>query len=386
MGEDVSKRIMGPATAVDGNLFAADGTTGKKAKAYTAAQAKTFLAIASADLAFAATKTTATRTIYVDSAAAGANDGTSWTDAFTTIQAAFDAIPPIINHAVTVYIKRGTGTGANAKYYREQAELRGKYAGAALGSITIQAHNGTDPQTDHPDYIRITGATSGTDPSADTPVREAALIIATCRVPVYVTAVQADCAGTSASMFEEQGNIIIRDCSFVRLYAVYSVYASPAEAWISGVVVAASYVELRGDCQFNNNSTGLFAKRGAFVVPYSWSDTPAPQATNCSSSGFRAEVAIIVCGSTAAAWTASSNGANAYGFRATYGSLMRLYCVACVLDSSTAQCVNASNDSYIYLYGNCTYSNAGAGGTKLPSSGANLVNTGDPSAIYDAST
>lgn len=32
MGEDVSKRIMGPASATDGDFFQADGTTGKKAK------------------------------------------------------------------------------------------------------------------------------------------------------------------------------------------------------------------------------------------------------------------------------------------------------------------------------------------------------------------
>jgi hypothetical protein len=33
MGEDVSKRIMGPASATDGHFFKADGTTGKKASA-----------------------------------------------------------------------------------------------------------------------------------------------------------------------------------------------------------------------------------------------------------------------------------------------------------------------------------------------------------------
>jgi hypothetical protein len=45
--------------------------------------------------------------IYVDAAATGAGDGTSWTDAFTTIQAAVDSLPDIIFSEVVIYVKSG---------------------------------------------------------------------------------------------------------------------------------------------------------------------------------------------------------------------------------------------------------------------------------------
>jgi len=55
----------------------------------------------------AAKQTTGDMDIYVDKAATGANDGTSWTDAFTTIQAALDSIPYSVRDNVYVYIRRG---------------------------------------------------------------------------------------------------------------------------------------------------------------------------------------------------------------------------------------------------------------------------------------
>lgn len=48
------------------------------------------------------------KTIYVDKEATGNADGTSWTDAFTTIQAAIDCIEDIIVHAYTIYVRDGT--------------------------------------------------------------------------------------------------------------------------------------------------------------------------------------------------------------------------------------------------------------------------------------
>ena len=53
-----------------------------------------------------ASKTTAAMSVYVDAAATGAADGTSWTDAFTTIQAAVDSLPVILEHDVTIYIRK----------------------------------------------------------------------------------------------------------------------------------------------------------------------------------------------------------------------------------------------------------------------------------------
>jgi hypothetical protein len=50
--------------------------------------------------------------VYVDSAATGAGDGTSWTDAFTTIQAAIDSLPTVLEHAVTIYVRKGASAYA----------------------------------------------------------------------------------------------------------------------------------------------------------------------------------------------------------------------------------------------------------------------------------
>jgi hypothetical protein len=51
--------------------------------------------------------------VYVDSAATGAADGTSWTDAFTTIQAAIDSLPTVMEHAVTIYVRKGASAYAD---------------------------------------------------------------------------------------------------------------------------------------------------------------------------------------------------------------------------------------------------------------------------------
>lgn len=51
---------------------------------------------------------TANKNIYVDKEAGGSANGTSWTDAFTTIQAAIDSMEDIIIHAYTVYVRDGT--------------------------------------------------------------------------------------------------------------------------------------------------------------------------------------------------------------------------------------------------------------------------------------
>jgi hypothetical protein len=101
VGEDVSKRIMGPASATDGHFFKADGTTGKKATA---------AAITSADIPFAAQKTQAATNIYVD---VGGNDGNAGTAGAPklTIQGAIDYFrnnAPYIIHACEIRIGAGT--------------------------------------------------------------------------------------------------------------------------------------------------------------------------------------------------------------------------------------------------------------------------------------
>lgn len=56
---------------------------------------------------FAKIQTTAAMSVYVDKAATGTGDGTSWTDAFTTIQAAINSLPTVLEHAVTIYVRKG---------------------------------------------------------------------------------------------------------------------------------------------------------------------------------------------------------------------------------------------------------------------------------------
>lgn len=55
-----------------------------------------------------ATVSTADQTIRVDKEATGAGDGTSWVDAFTTIQAAVDSIEDIILHVYSLIVRHGT--------------------------------------------------------------------------------------------------------------------------------------------------------------------------------------------------------------------------------------------------------------------------------------
>ena len=83
-----------------------------------------------------ATVSTANKTIYVDKAATGAADGTSWTDAFTTIQAAVDSIEDIIVHDYTIIVRKGTTP------YRETVYLNSDPAShpshSILGTLAIK--------------------------------------------------------------------------------------------------------------------------------------------------------------------------------------------------------------------------------------------------------
>ena len=64
--------------------------------------------------------TTAPMIVYVDKEATGAGDGTSWTDAFTTIQAAWDSLPPIVVHDITIRVR------AASTPYREDIDINSK--------------------------------------------------------------------------------------------------------------------------------------------------------------------------------------------------------------------------------------------------------------------
>lgn len=76
-----------------------------------------------------ATSTIRVQSIYVDKAATGNGTGVDWTNAFTTITAAVDSLPAIINHAVTIYVRKG------ATPYRETVTVQRVISG---GSLTIR--------------------------------------------------------------------------------------------------------------------------------------------------------------------------------------------------------------------------------------------------------
>jgi hypothetical protein len=76
-----------------------------------------------------ASKTVAAQSIYVDKAATGTGDGTSWTDAFTTIQAAINSLPTVLENAVTIYVRKGTTAYSETLTIQQ---LSGK------GSLTIR--------------------------------------------------------------------------------------------------------------------------------------------------------------------------------------------------------------------------------------------------------
>lgn len=93
--------------------------------------------------------TTANMTVYVDSAATGTGDGTSWTDAFTTIKAAHYSLPLIIAHTVVILVRDGTYTD-NLMVSRQclptgSIEIRAEYywygtvAATKTGKITLGA-------------------------------------------------------------------------------------------------------------------------------------------------------------------------------------------------------------------------------------------------------
>ncbi len=66
-----------------------------------------------------ATTTIAPKTIYVDGDATGGGTGVSWTDAFTTIQAAVDSLPQIIAHNIDIICRKATNP------YRETVDISG---------------------------------------------------------------------------------------------------------------------------------------------------------------------------------------------------------------------------------------------------------------------
>lgn len=100
------------------------------------------------DLIFATSGTIATQSIYVDSAATGTGTGVDWANAFATIQAAVDSLPAIINHDVTIYVRKGSSAYIDSITVQRvvangSITIRGEYywygtvAATATGKITL---------------------------------------------------------------------------------------------------------------------------------------------------------------------------------------------------------------------------------------------------------
>lgn len=130
------------------------------------------------DLIAAASSTTATQSIYVDSAATGDGTGVDWTNAFTTIQAAVNSLPAIINHAVTIYVRKGSTAYAEATLQRVVAAgsitIQGEYyynstvasAGSGAGKFNVHAsHSGLVQVGDRVLMIKYSGTVGASKPS-----------------------------------------------------------------------------------------------------------------------------------------------------------------------------------------------------------------------------
>ena len=73
--------------------------------------------------------TTANMAVYVDGDASGSATGVDWTNAFTTIQAAWDSLPDIVAHDVIIYCRDATNP------YREEIAVGAKYV---VGTVSIR--------------------------------------------------------------------------------------------------------------------------------------------------------------------------------------------------------------------------------------------------------
>jgi hypothetical protein len=122
---------------------------------------------------FVSLRTPASTTIYVDAAATGVGDGTSFTDAFTTIQAAINSLPAIIDHGITIYIRKGTSAYSENVTVRSilrdgSLTLRGEYywngqcvaaGSAAANKFRVTAADASNIAAG--DYVLITSGTGG---------------------------------------------------------------------------------------------------------------------------------------------------------------------------------------------------------------------------------
>lgn len=88
---------------------------------------------------------TSAATIYVDAAATGANNGTSWADAYTTIQAAVDSAAFTATSDATILVADGV--------YGEMVTLASDNGGVDGAPNQIKTNN--------PGMVEINGGVSG---------------------------------------------------------------------------------------------------------------------------------------------------------------------------------------------------------------------------------
>jgi len=128
------------------------------------------------NLIAAASSTTATQDIYVDSAATGAGTGVDWDNAFTTIQAAVDSLPAVINHEITIIVRKSSDSYAAATLQRivgnGSITICGEYywkntvasAGSAAGKFNLNASDSGVQAGDKILLMKYSGAVGSTSP------------------------------------------------------------------------------------------------------------------------------------------------------------------------------------------------------------------------------
>jgi len=161
-----------------------DDATGGQVLALKSDKSALEFATVDLDTLGAASSTTATQSIYVDKAATGAETGVDWTNAFTTIQAAVNSLPAIINHAVTIYIRKGSTAYAESVFVQRvvgsgSITIRGEYywnavpdvtgtAGCSAGSFAITNANAANIEAgDIIWMIKYTSTIEGSEPTTE---------------------------------------------------------------------------------------------------------------------------------------------------------------------------------------------------------------------------
>jgi hypothetical protein len=269
-----------------------------------------------------ASKTIAAQSIYVDNAATGTGDGTSWTNAFVTIQAAINSLPTVLENAVTIYVRKGTT--AYSKTLTVQ-QISGK------GSLTICGEyfwNGQCAAAGTPaaNKFRLT-ATDGENIAAGD------LVLVTSRYggpgsyKYYVYTTVSSVSSIGGNVYEitltdslDSGNI-----GTTEFYTIVKTSVSGVLT-VSASTVSTTGIYLTG-CSITDSARVHF--KNTFIVS-------ATTAISCASGGNFSSQSCYLYG---ASYTLNLN-TNALSYLGTYSATDGQYCT--VIASSSARVISSS--------------------------------------------